>query len=85
MTYPASLRQQAAWVRESLDPATPDTQRITLGDVDVEELEAAADHIEALEKHKRLQMEDVMNLGVALGQAQVRIEALEALLRERDK
>jgi hypothetical protein len=49
MTYPASLRQQAAWVREALDPATPDTQRITLGDVDVEELEAAADRIEALE------------------------------------
>jgi hypothetical protein len=49
MTYPASLRQQAAWVREALDPATPDTQRITLGDVDVEELEAAAARIEVLE------------------------------------
>jgi septal ring factor EnvC (AmiA/AmiB activator) len=34
--------------------------------------------IEQLEKHKRLQMEDVMNLGAALGQAQVRIEQLEA-------
>jgi uncharacterized coiled-coil protein SlyX len=41
--------------------------------------------IEALEKHKRLQMEDVMNLGAALGQAQVRIEALEAaLIAERE-
>jgi hypothetical protein len=54
MTYPASLRQQAAWVREALDPATPDTQRITLGDVDVEELEAAADHIEKLEAALRI-------------------------------
>jgi hypothetical protein len=42
----------------------------------------AADRIEALEKHKRLQMEDVMNLGAALGQARVRIEQLEAALRE---
>ena len=106
MTYPASLRQQAAWIREALDPATPDTQRITLGDVDVEELEAAADRIEqleermrgaealialwetratraearveALEKHKHLQMEDVMSLGAQLGQAWQRIEALTA-------
>jgi uncharacterized coiled-coil protein SlyX len=38
----------------------------------------AADRIEALEKHKRLQTEDVMHLGAALGQAQVRIEQLEA-------
>jgi len=44
--------------------------------------EEAADRIEALEKHKRLQTEDVMNLGAALGQAQVRIEQLEAALRD---
>jgi hypothetical protein len=138
MTYPASLRQQAAWIREALDPATPDTQRITLGDVDVEELEAAADRIEQLEermrgaealivlwetratraeaevekwhrvameagaitcsdgrhiyprrerieqleKHKRLQTEDIMNLGAQLGQALRKID--EAVLAERE-
>jgi uncharacterized coiled-coil protein SlyX len=38
--------------------------------------------IEALEKHKRLQTEDVMNLGAQLGQAWQRIEQLEAALRE---
>jgi uncharacterized coiled-coil protein SlyX len=42
----------------------------------------AADRIEALEKHKRLQMEDIMNLGAQLGRAQVRIEQLEAALRK---
>jgi predicted RNase H-like nuclease (RuvC/YqgF family) len=36
------------------------------------------ERIEALEKHKRLQMEDVMNLGAQLGQACLRIEQLEA-------
>jgi hypothetical protein len=36
---------------------------------------------EALEKHKRLQTEDVMNLGAQLGQAQVRIEVLKAALQ----
>jgi hypothetical protein len=41
-----------------------------------------ADRIEALEQHKRLQTEDVMNLGAQLGQAWLRIEQLEAALRE---
>jgi uncharacterized coiled-coil protein SlyX len=44
--------------------------------------EDAADRIEALEKHKRLQTEDVMNLGAQLGQAWLRIEQLEAALRK---
>jgi chromosome segregation ATPase len=34
--------------------------------------------VEQLEKHKRLQTEDVMNLGAQLGQACLRIEQLEA-------
>jgi hypothetical protein len=41
----------------------------------------AADRIDALEKHKRLQMEDIMNLGAQLGQAWLRIEQLEDALR----
>ena len=44
--------------------------------------EAAAARIEELEKHKRLQTEDVMNLGAQLGQAWLRIEQLEVALRE---
>jgi uncharacterized coiled-coil protein SlyX len=44
--------------------------------------ETAKARIEALEKHKRLQTEDIMNLGAQLGQAWVRIEALEGCLRE---
>jgi uncharacterized coiled-coil protein SlyX len=44
--------------------------------------EDAAARIEQLEKHKRLQTEDVMNLGVQLGQAWLRIEQLEAALRK---
>ncbi len=48
--YPTSLRQQAKWIEEALDPATPETQRIDLGDVDLDELRAAADVIERLEK-----------------------------------
>lgn len=50
MSYAYSLRQQAAWVREAIDPATPETQRITLDDVDVDELEAAAAEIDRLTK-----------------------------------
>ena len=52
----------------------------------VELLEATinkqVDRIEVLEKHKRLQTEDVMNLGAQLGQARLRIEQLEAALRK---
>lgn len=48
MSYPASLRQQAKWIREALDPATEPTQRIGLEDIDIEELEAAADYIDVL-------------------------------------
>ena len=44
-------------------------------------IEQALARIEALEKHKRLQTEDVMNLGAQLGQACLRIEQLEAALR----
>ncbi len=48
MSYADSLRQQAAWVREALDPATPDTQRITFDDIDVDEIEAAAAHMDRM-------------------------------------
>lgn len=48
MSYADSLRQQAAWIREALDPNTPDTQRITLDDIDVDELEEAAKELDAL-------------------------------------
>lgn len=48
MSYPASLRQQAKWIREALDPDTEPTQRIDLDDVDTEELDAAADYIDTL-------------------------------------
>jgi hypothetical protein len=40
--YAASLRQMAKWVREAVDPRTADSQRITLDDIDAEELDAAA-------------------------------------------
>jgi hypothetical protein len=48
MSYPASLRQQAKWIREALDPATEPSQRIGLEDIDVDELEEAADYIDSL-------------------------------------
>jgi hypothetical protein len=41
-SYGDSLRQQAKWIREALDPATPRHQRIALEDIDVDEIEAAA-------------------------------------------
>ena len=96
MSYPASLRQQAAWVREALDPATPDTQRITLCDVDVEELEAAAARIEALEAaldravtrgleqvQRTVELEAQLRADTNLfKRTNTRIEALEAALRE---
>lgn len=50
MSYQDSLRQQAQWVREALDPAVDPSQRITIDDVDFDELEAAADHIDVLVK-----------------------------------
>jgi hypothetical protein len=48
VSYSESLRQQAQWIREALDPKTPEPQRITMDDIDVDELEAAADHINRL-------------------------------------
>lgn len=48
MSYPASLRQQAKWIREALDPDSESDLRITLDDVDTDELDAAADHIDEL-------------------------------------
>lgn len=51
MSYADSLRQQARWIKEALDPATPKTQRIDLGDVDTDELEAAADELDRLGAH----------------------------------
>ncbi len=48
MNYAESLRQQAKWIREALDPSTPVSQRIELQDIDTDELEAAADHIDSL-------------------------------------
>lgn len=44
--YAASLRQMARWVEEALDDGTPYDQRIDLGDIDIDELRAAADFIE---------------------------------------
>ena len=46
--YSESLRQQARWIREALDPDTPKSQRIGLEDVDLEELDGAADEIASL-------------------------------------
>jgi hypothetical protein len=48
MSYSASLRQQALWIREALDPATPILYGFDMGDIDVDELEAAADYIDML-------------------------------------
>ena len=48
--YPASLRQQVRWIKEAIDPATTETQRIELQDIDCDEIEEAAAHIERLEK-----------------------------------
>lgn len=53
MSYADSLRQQAAWIREAIDPTTPDTQRITLDDIDTDEIEAAAKYIDKLEQELR--------------------------------
>ncbi len=50
MSYAASLRQQAKWIREALDPSTPDAQRIDMGDIDVDELESAAKELERLQR-----------------------------------
>lgn len=46
--YAASLRQQATWIDESREGTVPVYQRIDIGDIDTDELRAAADHIEAL-------------------------------------
>jgi hypothetical protein len=51
--YADSLRQQAAWIRSSLDPTTPAEDRLGLDDVDLDELEAAADEIDRLEEKAR--------------------------------
>ena len=50
MSYADSLRQQARWIKEALDPNTPKTQRIDLGDIDTDELEAAANELERLQR-----------------------------------
>jgi coenzyme F420-reducing hydrogenase delta subunit len=55
--YAMSLRQMADWVQEALDPESVETQRIRLEDIDTDELNAAADEIEALEAEiKRLRV-----------------------------
>lgn len=50
MSYAASLYQQSKWIKEALDPATPDHQRIGLDDLDTEEIELAADHLTIMEE-----------------------------------
>jgi len=50
VSYADSLRQQARWIKEALDPNTPKTQRIDLGDIDTDELEAAANELERLQR-----------------------------------
>lgn len=47
--YAASLRQQAAWIREALDAQSNPLQRIGMEDIDTDELDASAAHIEKLE------------------------------------
>jgi len=48
MSYAASLRQQAKWIREALDPDFDPLMKITLDDIDIDELESAADYIDVL-------------------------------------
>ena len=48
MSYADSLRQQARWIREALDPSTPDDQRISMDDIDIDELEEAANELDRL-------------------------------------
>lgn len=77
MSYAYSLRQQAAWIREALDPSTPETQRITLDDIDVEELEAAANEIDRLSA-TQLTLPEIdaalVAFGVATTQTEVDLE-----------
>lgn len=44
--YADSLRQQADWIEEAREGRVPIHQRIDLGDIDLDELRAAADFIE---------------------------------------
>src|ERR1035437_7361201 len=78
MSYPASLRQQAKWIREALDPATPLWQRIDLGDVDVDELEAAADYIDALVMAKKTRTLEINKLKIDIRDWQDSSEAYRA-------
>src|ERR1035437_10217600 len=78
MSYPASLRQQAKWIREALDPATPLWQRIDLGDVDVDELEAAADYIDALVMAKNTRTLEITKLKIDIRDWQDSSEAYRA-------
>lgn len=48
MSYAASLRQQAKWIREALDPDFDPLMKITLDDIDIDEIESAADYIDVL-------------------------------------
>ena len=70
--YPATLRQIAAWVVESCDPDAPLSRQISLEDIDCDELEAAAAHIEAQDAR-------VARLEASLAKAR---EALKPFLRE---
>jgi hypothetical protein len=44
--YADSLRQQAKWIDETLNDSVPPNQRYDIGDIDTDELKAAADMIE---------------------------------------
>jgi hypothetical protein len=46
--YAASLRQMAQWADDAIAPDTPDSQRIDIGDIDTDELRAAANYIERI-------------------------------------
>jgi hypothetical protein len=50
MSYADSLRQQARWIREALDPDFDPLMKVTLEDIDIEELEEAAAEIDDLKK-----------------------------------
>jgi hypothetical protein len=48
--YADSLRQQSKWIEETVSAVVPSHHRIDIGDIDTDELKAAANLIESLSK-----------------------------------
>lgn len=48
LCYADSLNQQANWIEEALAPETPDSQRIGIEDIDIDELRGASDLLRRL-------------------------------------